>query len=66
MFWLRNKKIDYLKRKEKADLLETRQRELEEEKRVSEEVKIFERKIVNNFLPITFNICCGCSKEPSH
>ena len=24
------------------------------------------RKIVNNFLPIIFNICFGCSKEPSH
>ena len=23
-------------------------------------------KIVNNFLPISFNICFGCSKEPSH
>ena len=26
----------------------------------------FERKIVNIFLPISFNICFGCSKEPSH
>ena len=26
----------------------------------------FECKIVNIFLPITFNICFGCSKEPSH
>ena len=25
----------------------------------------FELKIVNNFLPISFNICFGCSKEPS-
>ena len=24
-----------------------------------------ERKIVNIFLPISFNICFGCSKEPS-
>ena len=23
-------------------------------------------KIVNIFLPISFNICFGCSKEPSH
>ena len=28
--------------------------------------KNFERKIVNIFLPISFNICFGCSKEPSH
>ena len=27
---------------------------------------IFERKIVNIYLPISFNICFGCSKEPSH
>ena len=27
--------------------------------------KIFERKIVNIFLLISFNICFGCSKEPS-
>ena len=27
---------------------------------------IFERKIVNFFLPISFNICFGCSKEQSH
>ena len=26
----------------------------------------FERKIVNIFLPIHFNIYFGCSKEPSH
>ena len=26
----------------------------------------FERKIVNIVLPISFNICFGCSKEPSH
>ena len=28
--------------------------------------KIFEGKIVNNFLPKGFNICFGCSKELSH
>ena len=28
--------------------------------------KIFQRKIVNIFLPIIFSICFGCSKEPSH
>ena len=28
--------------------------------------KFFQRKIVNIFLPISFNICFGCSKEPSH
>ena len=28
--------------------------------------KIFERKIVNIFLPMSFNICFGCSKELSH
>ena len=28
--------------------------------------QIFERKIVNIFLPISFNICFGCSKELSH
>ena len=28
--------------------------------------KIFECKIVNMFLPISFNICFRCSKEPSH
>ena len=28
--------------------------------------KSFERKIVNIFLPISLNICFGCSKEPSH
>ena len=27
---------------------------------------IFESKIVNIFLSINFNICYGCSKEPSH
>ena len=27
--------------------------------------KIFERKIVNLSLPISFNICFGCSKETS-
>ena len=27
---------------------------------------IFERKIVNIFLPISFNICLGCSEELSH
>ena len=26
----------------------------------------FERKIVNIFLPISLNMCFGCSKEPSH
>ena len=26
----------------------------------------FQRKIVNIFLPINFNICFGCSKELSH
>ena len=25
-----------------------------------------QRKFVNIFLPINFNICFGCSKEPSH
>ena len=28
--------------------------------------KIFQRKLVNIFIPISFNICFGCSKEPSH
>ena len=28
--------------------------------------KMFEHKIVNIFLPISFNICFGCSKEPSY
>ena len=28
--------------------------------------KIFERKIVNIVLPISFNICFGYTKEPSH
>ena len=28
--------------------------------------KIFERKNVNLILPFSFNICFGCSKEPSH
>ena len=28
--------------------------------------KIFEHKIVNIFLPISFSVCFGCSKEPSH
>ena len=28
--------------------------------------KIFERKIVNIFIPISFNIYFGCSKELSH
>ena len=27
---------------------------------------IFESKIVNIFLPISFNICFGYPKEPSH
>ena len=25
-----------------------------------------QRKIVNNFLPIIYSICFGCSKYPSH
>ena len=29
-------------------------------------VKNFQRIIVNIFLPINFNICFGCSKEPSY
>ena len=28
--------------------------------------KIFEGKIVNIFLPISFNICFGCSKDLSN
>ena len=28
--------------------------------------KKFQRKIVDIFLPINFNICFGCSKELSH
>ena len=28
--------------------------------------KIFERKIAIIFLPISLNMCFGCSKEPSH
>ena len=28
--------------------------------------KIFQREIVNIFLPILFSISFGCSKEPSH
>ena len=28
-------------------------------------ITIFECKIVNNFFPIRFNLCFGCSKEPS-
>ena len=28
--------------------------------------KILERKIASIFLPISFNICFGYSKEPSH
>ena len=28
--------------------------------------KNFQRKIVNIFLLVNFNICFGCSKEPSH
>ena len=28
--------------------------------------KSFERKIVNICSSISFNICCGCSKEQSH
>ena len=28
--------------------------------------KILELKIVNIFLPISLNLCFGCSKEPSH
>ena len=28
--------------------------------------KIIGRKIVNIFLSISFSICFGCSKEPSH
>ena len=28
--------------------------------------KKIQRKIVNIFLPINFNKCFGCSKEPSH
>ena len=27
--------------------------------------KNFQRKIVNIFLPINFNMCFGCSKEPT-
>ena len=28
--------------------------------------KTFQRKNVNIFLPISYSICFGCSKEPSH
>ena len=28
--------------------------------------EIYERKIVNIFLPINLSMCFGCSKEPSH
>ena len=28
--------------------------------------KICESKIVKIFIPISFNICFGCSKDPSH
>ena len=28
--------------------------------------KLFKGKIVNILLPTSFNICFGCSKEPSH
>ena len=28
--------------------------------------KKFQRKNVNIFLPISYNICFGCLKEPSH
>ena len=28
--------------------------------------KFFERRIVNIYLPISFNVCFGCSNEPSH
>ena len=28
--------------------------------------RFFERKIANIFLPVSLNICFGCSKEPSH
>ena len=34
--------------------------------KTSEPTIFSERKIVNIFLPISFNICFGCSKEPSH
>ena len=27
---------------------------------------MFERIFVYNFLSLNINICCGCSKEPSH
>ena len=29
-------------------------------------IKLFGRKSVNIFLPISFSICFGCSKEPFH
>ena len=40
----------------------------EGEKRTSyvQITKLFARKIVNIFLPISLNKCFGCSKEPSH
>ena len=30
------------------------------------DIKIFECQIVKILLPISFNICFECSKEPSH
>ena len=33
---------------------------------IGQEKRNFERKIVNIFLPVSFDICLGCSKEPSH
>ena len=33
---------------------------------IGQDKNIFECKSANVFLPISFNICFGCSKEPSH
>ena len=63
MFCLRNKEINFL-------FLGMSHISKDEEDIESQEdqgqCKRFECKIVNIFLSISFNICFGCSKEPSH
>ena len=56
-----------LEEKKKDYDFEERMKELKEEVSIiGLDKHFFERKIVNIFLPISFNICFGCSKELSH
>ena len=60
MFWLRNKKINFLLHA-RCFIMEKIEGTVTVGKTIG-----FERMIVNYFLPISLNICFGCPREPSH